>query len=403
MSRFSWSALDAQGKTVTGSMDAANPDEVGQWLIEREYYVLSIQTEALGGLAFAPRARYRVGVQEQNFFFLQLASLVNAGCPLIMSLHALQKQLPAGDLKELVRDLKEKIEMGKSFSEALRGHPEAFSNLFITMVEVGETGGVLGEVLERYAMIFDSLYRIRRKVVTSMIYPALLLTMTLGVAWALLVFVFPTFVEQLSARGGELPLPTQLVIMISTILRNHFVSLFGAIGAIVGFIVWLHYTPAGAAAIARFWINVPVFGPLVRHVQLSLFTRTLGTLLKCQVPIITSIKAVERTLTNQVFRDALAEIRAGVARGEPLSVGMTRQRHLFPESLILMADVGERSGSTGEMLDRAAVIFERDLETTIGTAVSLIEPVLVICMSFFVVLIAVAMYLPLFDIIKVVR
>lgn len=406
MTRYAWTALDSQGKTAQGVMEAASVEEVGQWLIDREYFVLTVEVESgLGALPLSSRARrtFRVSIHDQNYFFIQLASLINAGCPLIMSLQALHRQLPAGDLHDLVGDLKERLEMGKSLSESLRAHPEAFSNLFVTMVEVGETGGVLGEVLERYALIFESLYRIRRKVITSMIYPAFLLILTLGVTWALLWFVFPTFVQQLAARGGTLPWPTQVVIWFSDLLNAHYLKLLLFIAVVVLGILTAVRTPGGARAWSRFSLHAPVFGNLVRHVQLSLFTRTLGTLLRCQVPIITSLKAVERTLSNQVFQDALAEIRAGVARGESLSLGMTRQRHLFPESLILMADVGERSGSTGDMLDRAANIYERDLEATISTVVSLIEPALVMFMAVFVIMIAMAMYLPLFDLVSVVR
>ena len=403
--KFAWRALDVQGKTVAGSHEAATAEEVGQWLLERDYHVLEIKAETLLGWSAGEggKARYAIGTQQLNFFFLQLASLINAGCPLILSLQAMHRQLPPGDLKDLVQDIKEKIEMGKSFSEALRVNAEVFSNLFITMVEVGETGGVLGEVLERYAQIFDSMYRIQRRVITSMIYPVLLLTITLGVTWALLVFVFPTFIEQITSRGGVLPLPTRIVLFLSGLLVAHGVKLFLLAVAFFAGLWMMRRSDEGRRILDRLRLDLPILGPLFRHVQLALFTRTLGTLLKCQVPIMTSLKAVERTLDNQVFRDAMAEIRSGVARGESLSNGMGRHRGVFPDSLILMVDVGERGGNTGEMLDKAAVIYERDLETTISTAISLIEPLLVVFLSVFVVLVALAMYLPMFDIVRVVR
>jgi len=150
-------------------------------------------------------------------------------------------------------------------------------------------------------------------------------------------------------------------------------------------------------------INAPIIGRLFRQTELTLFARTLGTLIKCGVPILTSLAAVEKALGNYVFKNALGEIRLGVSKGESLSYGMIKRRDLFPESLILMADVGERGGNVGDLMEKAADFFERDLETTIDTVVSLIEPALVIFLSVFIVTLALAMYLPLFDIIKVVK
>jgi len=150
-------------------------------------------------------------------------------------------------------------------------------------------------------------------------------------------------------------------------------------------------------------LGIPFIGALVQHIELALFARTLGTLIKCGVPILTSLRAVERAHSNTVFKEALADIKGGVARGESLSQGLGKHRNIFPDSLILMADVGERSGNTGGMLEKAGQMYEQDLETTIDAVVTLIQPLLVIFMGIFVVILALAMYLPLFDLIKMVK
>ena len=401
--RFAYKALDSRGKTMEGYMEAASPEEVGTWLADRNYFVVEISAAPLQTLISVPARELRINAKAMNFFLLQLSSLTNAGCPLIMSLHALYRQLPASALKSLLKDLREKIESGKSFSEALKGHRGVFSNLFITMVEVGEVGGILGEVLERYANIHDAMYRIKAKIIKSMIYPAILLLNTIVVAWALLVYVFPVFIEKIQSHGQALPLPTQIVLTASNFLTSNSLAIFAGIAIIAASFWGAGKTRNGSRFISKSLINSPLIGPLLQQMELSLFARILGTLLKCGVPILTSLQAVEKALSNFTYKEALSNIREGISRGESLSRSLGHYRHLFPESIILMTDVGERGGNTGEMLEKAGIIYERDLETTLETVVSLIQPFLVIFLAIFVVTLALAMYMPLFDIIKTVK
>lgn len=401
--RFAYKALDARGKPMNGVMDAHSPEEVGAWLADRQFFVVEITAAPLGTLAAMSRQALRISQREMNYLLMQLSSLLNAGCPLIMSLQALYRQLPDSNLRSLLKDLKEKIETGKSFSDALKGHPGVFSNLFITMVEVGEIGGILDQVLERYAQLYDAMYRIRSKVLQSMIYPAILLFVTIVVAWALLVFVFPNFVANFEGNGQPLPGPTRFVLAVSDLLTTYSWHLLLGIPLAIFLFSLFARSEKGSRMLGVVGLGIPLIGALIRHIELALFSRTLGTLLKCGVPILTSLGAVERAHGNAVFKEAMAEIKAGVARGESLSQGMNRHRDLFPDSLILMADVGERSGNTGGMLEKAGQMYERDLEGTIEAVVTLIQPMLVIFMAIFVVILALAMYLPMFDLIKMVR
>lgn len=401
--RFAYKALDLNGKTMEGFMEAATQEEVGTWLADRNFFVLEIASAPLQTLVATGRSELKIPARTMNFFLLQLSSLINAGCPLIMSLHALYRQTPKGALRELLKDLREKIESGKSFSEALKIHRKVFSNLFITMVEVGEIGGILGEILERYAYINDAMYRLRAKIIKSMIYPAILLIFTILVAWALLAYVFPVFIEKIQVSGEMLPLPTRVVLFASDLLTGNSI-LIGSllVLSIFGFFM-LRSSESGARLISKTMISIPLVNSMLMQMELSLFARILGTLLKCGVPILTSLQAVEKALGNVIYKEALNGIREAVSRGESLTQAISKHRDLFPESIILMADVGERGGNTGEMLEKAGIIYERDLETTIETLVSLLQPAMVIFLAIFVVTLTMAMYLPLFDIIKTVR
>ncbi|HNX75039.1 MAG TPA: type II secretion system F family protein [Candidatus Rifleibacterium sp.] len=401
--RFAYKALDVKGKPMEGFMEATTAEEVGTWLADRNYFVLEIAAAPLQGLVSGSNTHIRISTQAMNFFLLQLSSLINAGCPLIMSLHALYRQLPNSPLKKLLKDLREKIESGKSFSDSLKCHREVFSNLFITMVEVGEIGGILGEILERYAHIHDAMYRLRSKIVKSMIYPAILLLNTIIVAWALLVYVFPVFIEKIQSNGNELPLPTRIVLSASNFLTGHSLLIISGIGLLIALFFLARSSEKGSRFLARATISMPLAGPVIQQMEMSLFARILGTLLKCGVPILTSLQAVEKALNNVIYKEALNNVREAVSRGESLSQSISRYRDLFPESIILMTDVGERGGNTGEMLEKAGIIYERDLELTLETAVTLIQPALVIFLAVFVVTLTLAMYMPLFDIIKTVR
>lgn len=422
MKRFSYKAIDIRGKPLDGFMDALTPDEVGNWLTERQFHVLEISETPFAGLTTLTKTVYALSSKEMNYFLLQLSNLLNAGCPLVLSLKALHRQLASGNLKTLLWELKEKLEMGKSFSEALKAFPHVFPTLFITMVEVGEVGGILDQVLERYAQIYDSMFQIRTKIIKSMIYPAFLVVLTVVVAVSLLVFVFPNFVKGFEKSGRTLPLPTRIVLSASDFFTEGFEVFFIIPKALpiplaiscplflglAALILWksavvLFRTPVFRRNLDRLLLFLPLVGWLVVYTELSLFARTLGTLLKCGVPILTSLKAVERAQGNFFYKTAINDIRQGISRGESLSAGMGHFRSLFPESLILMADVGERGGNTGSLMEKAAHFYERDLDTSIETLISLLEPVMVLFLSAFVVTLAMAMYLPLFDINKMVR
>lgn len=384
-------------------MEAERKEDVGGWLSDRGYLIVDVTEASFQTLTSRPIGRrIRVSRKEMNFFLIQLSSLISAGCPLLMSLTALHKQVSASSLKILLKDIKEKIESGKSFSEALKVHKLVFPPLFITMVEVGEVGGMLDEVLVRYSQLFDTAYKLRSKVVQAMIYPSILLIATVLVAWALLVFVFPTFVEGTKRTGKELPGLTKLVLYASNFLSDHWIAIIAVF--LFSIFIWfiIRSTRAGRRLTTSAFLSVPILRDILKHIQISLFARVLGTLLRCGVPILTSLQAVENALSNVIFREAVADVREGISRGESLSQAVGRHRNLFPESVILMADVGERGGNMGEMLEKVGNIYERDMELSLETAVTLIQPALVVFLAIFIVIIAMAMYLPLFDIVNTI-
>ena len=406
--RFSYKAIDSKGAEINNFMDAETPEEVGTWLSDRGYIVVDISVAPLQSvkdsfsIAMPIFGSSAISEKDMNFLLMQLANLINSGCPLLMSLRALSKQISKRNIKVILKMLIDKIESGKSFSEALKAHASIFPQLLITMVEVGEIGGLLDEVLERYSHIFDAKYRLKRKCYQAMIYPALLLVSTILVVWALLVFVFPVFIEGTQRKGTELPGITQFVLDISNLLTNYWLLIFFLIaGTVIGFTVIMK-SKKGRKSVTNILLGIPLVSEIIKSYQVALFARILGTLLRCGVPILTSLQAVEKALGNVVFKESVSETRESVSRGESVSKALGKYRELYPESLILMSDVGERSGNMGEMLEKAGNIYEKDIEMNLETAISLLQPALILIMGVIIVTIAFAMYMPLFDIAKTV-
>ncbi len=400
--RYKYKALDICGNEITGELDAEKIDDVGNWLTDRNYIVLNISVAPIQSIVVKTKKYLRIPSKQMNFFLIQLSNLIKAGCPLLMSISALLKQVSHPALITLLKEIKENIESGKSFSEALKTHKEVFPPLFITMVEVGEVGGLLGEVLERYSYIYDTTYKLRKKILQAMIYPSFLLIGSLIVVTFLLTKVFPVFIEGTQRTGNQLPGLTMFVMQISNLLSHHYLFILITIVIVCFAFQLIMKNPKGKRVVTEFITNMPIVGNVLQQTQISLFARTLGTLYRCGVPILTSLQAVENALSNVLYKEAVVEIKESVSRGESLAQSIGKHRSLFPESIILMADVGERSGNVGEMLEKAGNIYERDMEMALETAVALIQPTLVVFLAIFIVIIALSMYLPLFDIVKVV-
>jgi type IV pilus assembly protein PilC len=401
--RYFYHSLDNNGVSMDGFMEATSPEEVGVWLSDRGYFVIEIKPAPLQTLVKGSKNKVKLSRSDLNFFLIQLSSLINAGCPLLSSIDALAKQSPRESLRILLRDVSEKIKSGKSFSEALKYHNDIFSNLFITMIEVGEVGGILDEVLERYAYIHNATYRLRGKIIKSLIYPAFLLLITILATLFMVVVIFPNLIGQIQTAGQPLPLPTEIVLNISNFISTYYAHFTISIAILIACYIKIRKTVLGKRITDKIYVKTIILGNIIKQIQIVLFARTLGVLLKSGVPILTSIEASERTMGNVCYKEALADVKEVVSRGESLSQAISRYKNLFSDTIILMVSVGEQTGNTGDMLERMGDIYEKDLETSMEHAVSLLGPILVLLLASIVFLLALAMYLPLFDMSKLVR
>jgi type IV pilus assembly protein PilC len=393
------------GKLVEGSLEAENAQLVVSKLRSMGYTPVEIQQQGganLGKELKIPGFSDRVKLKEVAVFSRQFATMINSGLSLLRSLYILAEQTESKPLAEIVGQVRIDVERGSSLSAALAKHPKAFNRLYVSMVRAGEIGGSLDVVLLRLAETIEKQVELRRKVKSAMTYPMVVGILVLVIVTAMLLFVIPMFQNIYKELGGKLPAPTQMLINISNICRTYWYVIFGVeIGAAVGFKKWI-----GSEDGRKKWdaikLRVPVFGKLVRKTALARFSRTLSALVRSGVPILESLDIVSDTSGNHVVSVAVRDTQLAVKRGEPLSKKL-EDHEVFPPMVVQMMAVGEETGALDEMLDKIADFYDQEVEATVDALTSLIEPLLIVVMGVCVGGMIISLYLPMFNIIKLIK
>ena len=294
------------------------------------------------------------------------------------------------------------VESCASLSAALAKHPKAFNLLYVAMVRAGEAGGVLDSVLQRLAMTIEKQVELRRKVKSAMTYPAVVSLLVALLVTAMLLFVIPMFQNIYKSLGGTLPVPTQILINVSNVVRNFWFIVFAAeIGAVFLFRWWIN-SEEGRKRWDTLKLKAPIFGGLARKTALARFGRTLSALVRSGVPILESLDIVAETAGNWVVSEAVRDTQQQVKRGEPLSKRL-EEHPVFPPMVVQMMTVGEETGALDEMLDKIADFYDQEVEATVNALTSLIEPILIVIMGIVIGGMIIALYLPMFDVIKLIK
>jgi len=327
--------------------------------------------------------------------------MISAGLPLVQCLDILAKQSSKPSFGRVIGEVTREVESGSTLSDALGKHKTVFDDLFRNMVAAGEAGGVLDEILMRLATYIEKADALKRKVQSAMVYPAVVLTVALGATAFMLIFIIPTFAKMFADFGGELPLPTKIVLMLSTGLQNFW--WVGVLGIVGGAIALQRYyaTENGHRAIDAALIKFPVLGDVLLKGAVARFTRTLGTLIASGVPILAGLEITARTAGNKVIAEAIMTARTSIREGETVSAPL-KASNVFPPMVVQMISVGEQTGALDEMLTKIAVFYEAEVDTAVDTLTSIIEPVMIVVMGGIVGGMVVAMYLPMFKLISVV-
>jgi general secretion pathway protein F len=400
---FEYKALDQGGRTVGGLREADSPKTL-RAALRRDGVFL---TEVLGRKeADAAQQREvsvrrfvggRISADDVAITTRQLAVLVGAGIPLVEALTALVDQVDHERMKRVISDVKQKVNEGSSLADAMAGHPKAFTTLYVNMIRAGESSGALEVVLVRLADFTESQARLRAKVLGALTYPMLMVVLASGVLGILFTVVIPKIVKIFEETKVVLPWTTRALIGFTTLVQHYWwVALVAAVLFGWGFLRWVR-TPAGRARFDQRVLVLPIFGGLIRQVALARFSRTLATLLKSGVPLLTSMDIVKNIVGNVRLAAVIEEARTAIQEGESIAAPLKRSGE-FPPLVYHMVAIGERSGDLEEMLNNVANAYESQVETKVGALTSLLEPLMIVLMGLVVAFIVFSILMPILQI-----
>jgi general secretion pathway protein F len=411
---FEFSALSESGRTVRGIRDADNAKALRQVLRKEGLFLTEVAAskQAQGSKAGAAGAQERVDVkkwltgrvkaEDVAVTTRQLSTLIHAGIPLVEALTALVDQVDHVRLKSVISEVKQKVNEGSSLADALAQHPKVFTSLYCNMIRAGESSGALDIVLVRLADFTESQARLRQKVLGTMTYPIIMVAIGMLIIAVLFTAVIPKVTKIFLEMQVTLPWTTRALIAVSTFSRDYWYLLLGAaVLAVLGFSRWLK-TAGGRHAWDHFVLRAPIFGPLVRMLSVSRFTRTLGTLLRSGVPLLTAMDIVKNIVNNVVLAKVVDAARDAVREGESIAAPLKRSGE-FPPLVYHMIAIGERSGQLEEMLENVSDAYDSGVETRINALTSLLEPVMIVMMGAVVAFIVFSILMPILQMNTFVR
>jgi type IV pilus assembly protein PilC len=402
---FQYRVRDKAGRLLEGSLEADNTTLVANKLREMGYFPIAIDAQensALGRELHIPGFGRRIKQREVAVFSRQFATMVNAGLSLLRALQILGDQTENPVLAAAVNAVRSDVEAGQSLSQAMAHHPRVFSKLFVSMVRAGETGGVLDIVLVQLADTVEKQAALRSKIRSAMTYPAAVFCLVMCITTGMLLFVVPMFKSLYKQLGGKLPFITQQLINISSWMVKGFpIIVIACVLAVVGVRRWRR-SPAGALTWDRAKLRVPIFGRLFHKTALTRFARTLAVLLHSGVPILESLEITADTVGNGVVAIAVKDVQTAVKQGDNMARPLASHK-VFPPMVVQMMAVGEETGALDTMLSKIGEFYDQEVEALVDSLTSLLEPILVVFLGGTVGTMVVALYLPMFNIIKLVK
>ncbi len=394
MPKFVWEGVTRSGETRKGTMEA--PDE------EAVYQRLASQAVTPKKVKRAPREiniQIGTGVKTRDLliFTRQLATMIDAGLPLVQCLDILSSQTENKAFAKILTNVKQTVESGATFSEALKKHPKVFDELFVNLIAAGEVGGILDTILNRLAIYIEKAEKLRRQIKSAMIYPIAVLCIAILVVVVMLTKVIPVFENMYKEfKGAKLPAPTQFVINMSNSFLANWYIYFGTVVGIAVLYAAAMRTDKGRDIRDALLLRMPILGPVLRKVVVARFTRTLGTLLSSGVPILDALEICARTSGNRVVNRAIMFARTRISEGKDLA-GPLGETRVFPSMVVQMIGVGEQTGAMDQMLQKIADFYEDEVDTAVAGLTSLLEPLMMVVIGGMVGGLVIAMYMPVFE------
>lgn len=402
MATFSYRVRDRRGKAVSGTMQGDSAQSVADTLGKQGFFPMSITESKSVDVSFLDIFKPRLKKDELNIFTRQLWTLQKAGLPLLSGLASLREQAGSPVFRKVIMDIIRDLEAGSSFSTALSRQPRIFTPVYVHMVRAGEASGKLDEIFYQLSEMGEFEARTKEKLRSATIYPVITL-LSLSVAFMIVTtFVVPQFSSVFEKAGRKLPVPTLILLTINDLIRNHWLESLAAVAALIFLFRFILSTPTGRYRWDSIKLKVPVLGKLVFFLQMSRFGKILSELLKTGVPILQSLQLVSDTLNNRVIEKGLTVIQASVNEGKGMSSAM-KSTKLFTPMVVQMVEVGEHSGRTDELLGYVAAYYEDQANLMIKNFSTLIEPILLFVLGGMVLLLALGVFLPVWDLSSVVN
>lgn len=398
MAKFSYQAKAANGRLVSGHVEAENIAQVGRDLRAQGMVPIKIVSGSGSGFAdgLAKLMEKRVPSKDLQIFTRQFSTLINSGITVADSLKMLSEGKRNPILKEAANKVRNSIESGKRLGDAMAANHLVFDKFYVNMVRAGEEAGILDGILLRLSTYLEKSEKIKKQVKGAMVYPAAILVVAFIVITGILVFIIPKFQELYASAGKDLPAVTQMVVNLSNaMIHRWYLFVAGVIGIPYGFLTWYN-TEEGKNICDRVFINAPVFGELIQKSSVARMTRTLSTLLGSGVDIIEALDIAAKTAGNKVIEDALIRSKDAVTSGKPLAAPLVKEKAI-PDMVTQMISIGEQSGTMDAMLSKIADFYEDDVENAVKAMTSLIEPIMMVFLGATIAILVVAMYLPIFD------
>lgn len=399
MAMFKWEGVGPRGETLSGEMEATTRDAVIARLrsqrIQPKTEKIREKGKGLDRELTIPGFGDKVAPRDVVVFTRQLATMIDAGLPIVQSLEILAGQSENKAFRKIVRQLKDDVEAGATFTDSLRKHKKIFDDLFVNMVAAGEVGGILDTILNRLAGYMEKSMALMRKIKGAMIYPITIITIAVGVTTVLLIWVIPVFAELFGSMGQALPLPTQIVINMSNFVLAYGIYIFIGFMALVFTIRQIYRTEAGQLQIDRMLLQLPIFGDLIRKSSVARFTRTLSTLVSSGVPILDALLITAKTSGNKVVERAILATRVSISEGNSIAEPLTQSK-VFPPMVCHMISVGESTGALDAMLTKIAEFYEDEVDNIVNNLTTLMEPLVILVLGTIIGGLVIAMYMPIF-------
>jgi type IV pilus assembly protein PilC len=393
---YTWEGKTLKGVIKKGEMEA--PSEAALRIHLRQQSIVPTRVVSKGkekrmSISFGRRIKQRLVA----IFTRQLATMIDAGLPLVQSLEILSSQQENKAFKNVIREIREDVEEGATFAGALRKHPNTFNDLYTNLVVAGEEGGILDNILTRLANYIEKAEALKKKVKSALVYPATIIGVAVIVVMILLIFVIPVFEQMFRSAGQTLPLPTLIVITLSRFIKKYVLIVIPGLVLFFYLLSRYYQTENGKTVIDRITLKLPVFGSLFRKIAIARFSRTLGTLVSSGVPILDGLNIVSRAAGNKVIETAILSARASIREGETIAEPLNRSG-VFTPMVIQMISVGESTGALDSMLGKIAEFYEDEVDVTVANLTSLLEPFLMVFLGIVIGGVVISMYLPIFQI-----